>query len=71
MSTQNTLTAPDTPRRIYPLSGTTRLNKRTLERIKKYGGYAESIDTIVSKLLDRLEEFERRGYNIPEENQSF
>jgi len=41
--------------RKYPLYGTTRLRKSTLERLKRYGRYGDSIDEIVVILLDRLE----------------
>jgi len=42
-------------KRKYPLYGTTRLRKFTLERLKRYGRYGDSIDEIVVTLLDRLE----------------
>jgi len=41
--------------RKYPLYGTIRLRKSTLERLKRYGRYGDSIDEIVVILLDRLE----------------
>jgi hypothetical protein len=52
--------------RKYPLYGTTRLRKSTLERLKRYGRYGDSIDEIVVMLLDRLE-----GKEIPEEEKSW
>jgi hypothetical protein len=52
--------------RKYPLYGTTRLRKSTLERLKRYGRYGDSIDEIVVMLLDRLE-----GKEILDEERSW
>jgi hypothetical protein len=42
-------------KREHPLYATTRLRRNTLERLKRYGRYGDSIDEIVVMLLDRLE----------------
>lgn len=34
---------------------TVRLSKKTISRLRKYGEYGDSMDSIVSKLLDRLD----------------
>jgi hypothetical protein len=41
--------------RKYPLYGTTRLRKSTLERLKRYGRYGVTMDEIVVMLLDKVE----------------
>ena len=46
----------------YPLYTTVRLSKQNIDKLRGYGRYADSIDDVVTKLLDRLEEFKKRGY---------
>ena len=52
---------PEDYRRDYPLYGTTRLRKTTQDRIRKYGCSGQSIDDVVSMLLDILEGKETFG----------
>jgi len=40
---------------------TQRLENSTLERVRNYGKMGESFDTVLSKLLDRIEEEEKDG----------
>jgi hypothetical protein len=47
--------------RNYPLYGNTRLRKITQDRIRKYGRSGQSIDDVVSMLLDILEGKETFG----------
>jgi hypothetical protein len=57
MSTQNTLYT-----RSYPLSRGVRISRGNLERIKRRGIAGDSINDCLSRILDSLEEFEKRGY---------
>jgi hypothetical protein len=47
--------------RRYPLYGNTRLRKTTQDRIRKYGRSGQSIDDVISMLLDILEGKETFG----------
>jgi hypothetical protein len=52
-------------KRSYPTYKTVRLSYKNLERIKKYNtGYHQTLDEIVTTILDKLQEFKLRGYEI-------
>lgn len=57
--------------RDYVLYCTTRLKRNTLDRIKtRSEKYGESVDEIVTRLLDQLEQFEKRGYAVSEDQKA-
>jgi hypothetical protein len=56
---------PEEYKRSYPTYKTVRLSYKTVERIKKYNTeYHQTIDQIVKTIVDQLQEFELRGYEI-------
>jgi hypothetical protein len=56
---------PEEYKRCYPTYKTVRLSYKTLERIKKYNTeYRQTIDQLVSSILDKVQEYEMRGYEI-------
>jgi NRPS condensation-like uncharacterized protein len=63
---------PEEYKRSYPTFKTCRLSHRNLERIRKYNKrYQESINDIMTRILDLLDEYQRRGYETKEENSSW
>jgi hypothetical protein len=58
-------TPPDTYKRSYPTYKTTRLSFKNLKRIQERASrYKMTIDEIVSEILDKLQDYENRGYEI-------
>jgi hypothetical protein len=61
---------PEEYKRSYPTYKTCRLSHRNLERIRKYNRkYKETIDEIMTTILNRLEEYERQYYPDPVEGE--
>lgn len=67
-----TKTQSQTYRRQYPHFRTVRIRHTNLEKIKgRSVRYGESVDDILTRLLEQLEYYERLGYSTPQEEGSF
>ena len=69
---ESTFTQRQKDRRQYPAIRTVRIRHVNLEKIKgRTVKYGESVDDILSRLLEQIEFYEKLGYQTPQEESSF